>query len=64
MANGANKIFADEEEFKKWEAGIEYFYTDDLEAEYDRLSKSSNKVDKEKAEVLKKLSKMLKQMAR
>lgn len=54
MANDANKIFADEEEFKKWEAGIEYFYTDDLEAEYDRLRKSSNKVDKEKAEVLKK----------
>lgn len=54
MANGANKIFADEKEFDKWEAGIEYFYTDDLEAEYDRLSKSSNKVDKEKAEVLKK----------
>lgn len=54
MANDANKIFADEEEFKKWEAGIEYFYTDDLEAEYEKLSKSSNKVDKEKAEVLKK----------
>lgn len=54
MANGANKIFADEKEFEKWEAGIEYFYTDDLEAEYEKLSKSSNKVDKEKAEVLKK----------
>lgn len=34
--------------------GIEYFYTDDLEAEYKKLSKSSDKVDKEKAEVLKK----------
>lgn len=54
MANDANKIFADEEEFEKWQAGIEYFYTDDLEAEYEKLSKSSNKVDKEKAEVLKK----------
>lgn len=54
MANGANKIFADEKEFEKWQAGIEYFYTDDLEAEYEKLSKSSNKVDREKAEVLKK----------
>lgn len=54
MANGANKDFADEKEFEKWQAGIEYFYTDDLEAEYEKLSKSSNKVDKEKAEVLKK----------
>ena len=54
MANGANKDFADEKEFEKWQAGIEYFYTDDLEAEYKRLSKSLNKVDREKAEVLKK----------
>ena len=54
MANGANKDFADEKEFEKWQAGIEYFYTDDLEAEYEKLSKSSNKVDREKAEVLKK----------
>ena len=54
MANGANKIFADEKEFEKWQAGIEYFYTDDLEAEYEKLSKSTNKVDREKAEVLKK----------
>lgn len=54
MANGANKDFADEKEFEKWQKGIEYFYTDDLEAEYKRLSKSSDKVDKEKAEVLKK----------
>lgn len=54
MANGANKIFADEKEFENWKKGIEYFYTDDLEAEYEKLSKSSNKVDKEKAEVLKK----------
>lgn len=54
MANGANKDFADENEFEKWQKGIEYFYTDDLEAEYKRLSKSSDKVDKEKAEVLKK----------
>lgn len=54
MANGANKDFADEKEFEKWQKGIEYFYTDDLEAEYKKLSKSSDKVDKEKAEVLKK----------
>lgn len=54
MANGANKDFANEETFNKWQAGIEYFYTDDLEAEYEKLSKSTNKVDREKAEVLKK----------
>lgn len=54
MANGANKDFANEETFNKWQAGIEYFYTDDLEAEYEKLRKSSNKVDREKAEVLKK----------
>ena len=54
MANGANKDFANEETFEKWQKGIEYFYTDDLEAEYEKLRKSSNKVDKEKAEVLKK----------
>lgn len=54
MENGANRDFADEKEFEKWQKGIEYLYTDDLEAEYKRLSKSSDKVDKEKAEVLKK----------
>ena len=54
MANGSNKDFANEETFKKWQKGIEYFYTDDLEAEYEKLSKSTDKVDKEKAEVLKK----------
>ncbi|KGF11660.1 hypothetical protein HMPREF1633_05125 [Tissierellia bacterium S5-A11] len=54
MANGANAGFKDEETFKKWEAGIEYFYTDDLLAEYEKLSKSSKEEDKEKAEVLKK----------
>lgn len=54
MVNGANKDFDDNTKFENWKKGIEYFYTDDLEAEYEKLSKSSNKVDKEKAEVLKK----------
>lgn len=54
MANGANAGFNNDDVFNAWKNGIEYFYTDDLEAEYKRLSKSSDKVDKEKAEVLKK----------
>ena len=54
MANGANAGFNNDDVFNAWKNGIEYLYTDDLETEYKRLSKSSDKVDKEKAEVLKK----------
>lgn len=48
MANGANAGFKDEKTFENWKNGIEYFYTDDLEAYAKTLT------DKEKAEVLNK----------
>ena len=48
MANGANKDFEDNSKFENWKNGIEYFYTDDLEAYAKTLT------DKEKAEVLNK----------
>ncbi len=48
MANDANAGFKDEKAFENWKNGIEYFYTDDLEAYAKTLT------DKEKAEVLKK----------
>ena len=54
MENGANSDFKDDKKYEEWKNGIKYFYTDDLLAEYEKLSKSSKEEDKEKAEVLKK----------
>ncbi|MDU5806488.1 MAG: hypothetical protein E6Z55_03340 [Peptoniphilus harei] len=54
MANGANKDFEYDEDFNKWKEQIEYAYTDDLYAEYEKLLKSDKEIDKKRAEVLKK----------
>ncbi|MBS4872025.1 MAG: hypothetical protein KHZ78_04225 [Peptoniphilus sp. oral taxon 375] len=54
MENDANSDFKDDKKYEEWKNGIEYFYTDDLISEYEKLSKSSKKEDQEKAEVLKK----------
>lgn len=54
MANGANKVFKDENTFTAWKAKVKYFYTDDLMGELEKLSKSSDENDKVKYEVLKK----------
>lgn len=54
MANGANKDFEYDEDFNKWKGQIQYAYTDDLYAEYEKLLKSDKEIDKKRAEVLKK----------
>ena len=54
MANGANKKFADKNTFNIWKSKVKYFYTDDLIGELEKLSKSSDKEDMAKYEVLKK----------
>lgn len=54
MANGANKVFKDEKTFTAWKSKVKYFYTDDLIGELEKLSKSSDKEDMAKYEVLKK----------
>ena len=54
MANGANKDFEYDEDFNKWKGQIQYAYTDDLYAEYQKLLKSDKEIDKKRAEVLKK----------
>lgn len=54
MANGANKVFKDENTFTAWKSKVKYFYTEDLMGELEKLSKSADEKDKAKYEVLKK----------
>nr|WP_072537009.1 hypothetical protein [Anaerococcus mediterraneensis] len=56
MANGANANFDNEANFKKFKDGIKYFYTDDLDAEIEKLA-AGNENDKKKAEILRKAKK-------
>lgn len=50
MANGANNKFRNEEQFKKFEKGVEYFYTEDVKAYLADLRKTNP----ERAKVLEK----------
>lgn len=50
MANGANYKFRNEEEFKKFEKGVEYFYTEDVAAYLADLKKTNS----DRAKVLEK----------